>query len=349
MPDMPDCSVRINGRLLSQAALADIRSISVSDDLAVASMFTIELSNWDERALRLTWSDDPLLALGGEVDIRLGYAGQLQRVILGEITGLEPAFQSDSLPTLTVRGYDHRHRLMRGRKTRSFTKTKDSSIARLIAGAAGLEARVTDTKISLEYVLQRNQTDMAFLQERARRIGYEVFVRDKQLFFRPPPIDGAEVTTLSLDSDIVELYPRLSAVAQVSEVEVRGWDVKQKQRFVAQAAAGAETQMREAGRSGPRAARVAFGQAVLAETDRPPFDKAEAAAMATGRLNQIALGYISAEGRCFGRAELRAGTLVMIAGAGKTFSGRYYLTSVSHSYDPNDGFFTEFTCRRNAT
>jgi phage protein D len=329
MPDMPHCSVGINGRLLSQAALADIRSISVSDDLAVASMFTIELSNWDERALRLTWSDDPLLALGGEVDIRLGYAGQLQRVILGEITGLEPAFQSDSLPTLTVRGYDHRHRLMRGRKTRSFTKTKDSSIARLIAGAAGLEACVTDTKISLEYVLQRNQTDMAFLQERARRIGYEAFVRDKQLFFRPPPIDGAEVTTLSLDSDIVELYPRLSAVAQVSEVEVRGWDVKQKQRFVAQAAAGAETQMRE--------------------TDRPPFDKAEAAAMATGRLNQIALGYISAEGRCFGRADLRAGTLVMIVGAGKTFSGRYYLTSVSHSYDPNDGFFTEFTCRRNAT
>jgi phage protein D len=107
--------------------------------------------------------------------------------------------------------------------------------------------------------------------------------------------------------------------------------------------------MRGAGRSGPRAVRAAFGQAVLAETDWSPFDKAEATTIATGRLNDIALAYISAEGRCYGQPELRAGTLVMIEGAGKTFSGRYYLTSVSHSYDPNEGFFSEFTCRRNAT
>ena len=91
---------------------------------------------------QVSWSDSSLFAIGNEVEIWLGYVGDLHKVMLAEITSLEPVFTADQPPPLTVRGYDHRHRLARGRKTRTFAKMKDSAIASQIAREAGLRAQV---------------------------------------------------------------------------------------------------------------------------------------------------------------------------------------------------------------
>ena len=83
------------------------------------------------------------------------------------VTGLEPHFSFGHQPTFTVPGYDRRHRFGRGRKTRTFVQQKDSDIAAQIAGEAGLHAQSIDSSVTHEYILQANQTDMEFLQERA--------------------------------------------------------------------------------------------------------------------------------------------------------------------------------------
>ncbi|ETX05494.1 MAG: hypothetical protein ETSY2_22625 [Candidatus Entotheonella gemina] len=185
MTFLPDLHIRINGSDLPDDAQRDVKAVTVHEDLDAASMFAIELYNWDQNTLAFTWSDDARFAPGNEAEIWMGYVDALQKVMVGDITSLEPAFQADEIPQVTVRGYDRRHRLLRGRQTRSFTKMKDSAIARQIAGDAGLQARVQDSHVTLDYVLQHNQTDMAFLQDRAGRIGYEVFVKEKTLYFQP--------------------------------------------------------------------------------------------------------------------------------------------------------------------
>ena len=163
---LPDINIRINGSDLPDAVQPDIMSVTVHEDLDAASMFAIKLYNWDQNTLEFTWSDDARFAPGNEVELWLGYVNALEKVMVGEITSLEPAFQAGETPRVTVRGYDRRHRLLRGRQTRSFTKMKDSATASKIAGDAGLQARVVDSKVTLDYVLQHNQTDMAFLQDR---------------------------------------------------------------------------------------------------------------------------------------------------------------------------------------
>jgi phage protein D len=107
--------------------------------------------------------------------------------------------------------------------------------------------------------------------------------------------------------------------------------------------------MRGAATSGPRAANKAFGVARGADTSRPVFSRAEAAQMANGQFNRQALAYIGGEGLCYGRADLRAGTVVNIEGAGKTFSGRYYVTSTTHRLTPDQRYRTSFSYQRNAT
>jgi len=346
--DLPDFNIRINGANLPYPVRTDIRSVMVQEDVEALSMFTIELYNWDDERLQVSWSDSSLFAVGNEVEISLGYVDDLHKVMLAEITSLEPTFSADQPPMLAVRGYDYRHRLARGRKTRTFTKMKDSAIASQVAREAGLRAQAKDTGVSLMCVVQSNQTDLEFLQKRARLIGYEVYVKDKVLYFQPPQSAGRAAVKLSLDGDITEFTPRLSALAQVGEVAVRGWDVKQKKEIVGKAGVGQEYATMGGTTSGPKAANRAFGKASVASVNQPVQSKAEADQIALGRYNQLALTYIQGDVACSGRAQLCAGTVVDIAGAGKTFSGLHYVTSVTHTLTPEDGYQTSLTVQRNA-
>ncbi len=337
---LPDLSVRVNGLPLPPAAEADLRAITVQEDLQALSMFTLELHNWDDKLLRVSWSDSTLFAVGNEVEIWLGYVDDLHQVMLAEVTSLEPAFTAGAPPVLMVRGYDHRHRLARGRKTRTFVQMKDSAIAGQVAREAGLRAQITDTEVTHGYVIQSNQSDWEFLQRRAALIGYEIFVRDKVMYFRPPRSAAPAARTLSLGQDITEFSPRLSSLAQASDVTVRGWDVKEKKAVVATE--------HSAPPSGPATARRAFGSASVAVLGQPARNLAEASPIARGQFNAMALGYMEGDVIAFGQPQLQAGTVVNIAGAGQRFSGPYYVTSVTHTMTLDQGYQTSFTVQRNA-
>jgi hypothetical protein len=115
---VPDVQIRINGADLPGSAQNDLQSVIVQEDLDAPSMFSFSLYNWDPTALQATWSDDKLFSPGNEVRSGWAKCDDLTKVMLAEITSLEPSFRADEPPTLTVRGYDHRHRLLRGTKTR---------------------------------------------------------------------------------------------------------------------------------------------------------------------------------------------------------------------------------------
>lgn len=347
--ELASLEIRVNGRPLPQQAQRDLQQAAVEEMLDAAGMFTLLLYNWDSSRQRFSWSDDGLFAPGNEVELRFGTVDRTRPVMVGEITGLEPLFEPNAPRTLLVRGYDHRHRLMRGRHTHAYANLKDSDIARQIARRAGLGAQVTDSGTKLAHVLQHRQTDLEFLQVRAARLGYEVFVRDKILYFRRPRFDRKPTETLSLDRDIIAFYPRLTTMSQVSNVAVQGWDVAQKQPVRAPARAGQEGSRMGGSTSGPKTSQQAFGKQETAVTHQPVASAAEADSMVRGQFRQMALGYIQAEGVCYGRNALRAGETVTIEGAGRTFSGDYYLTSVTHSVTPRDGYRTHFRARRNAT
>ena len=347
----PDFDVLINGAPLPIEARMRLIDITVEDDANVPGMFVLEFTGSDDKDGETVWIDnEPLFAVGHVVEIKIGYAGNLRRLIVGEITGLEPEFIFDRQPSLRVRGYDRRHRLNRGRKTRTFVQLKDSDIAEQIARQVGLTAQVVDTLVTHDYVVQANQSDMDFLQERARRIQYEVLVEDKTLSFRPVSNAAGEVLTLAIGGgDLLEFYPRLSAARQVSEVVVRGWSAKDKEGIRGRAAAGDEVSRMGGRASGAAISESAFGAAVATISDRPVMSQAEADQLAKARFNDVALALVMGEGVCRGRSDLRAGQVIRIDGVGRRFGGQYYVTAASHRYRTRDGYHTHFTVRRNAS
>lgn len=347
-PQTPQFNVRVNGADLPPDAVTDLISVAVYEDLEAPNMFVLKLANWDMDKLTVKWSDDDLCLEGGEVEVQMGYLDSLETLIIGEITGLEPEFLSNETPTVTIRGHDRLHRLLRGRKTRSFTAMKDSEIFSQIARDLGLAPDAEDTKIILDYVMQRNQTDMEFLRGRARRIGFEITAEDKTVFFRSHQHATAEVLTLAQEGDLIEFYPRLTTMTQVGQVVVRGWNSKEKVGIVGRAKPGDESGEMDGAFTGPDAVDTAFDPAETVWVDWPVSTQAEADQIAVGRFNSMALAYINGEGLCEGRTDLRAGTVIRIDGLGERFSGLYYVTSTTHTCSPSKGYQTAFTVRRNA-
>lgn len=348
-PSVPDFEVLVAGKALPLPMMAQILGVLVDDSVELPSMFALEISGSDDENEASLWLDDDTFGVGKAVEVKLGYASDLESVFKGEITALEPEFALSRLPTLTVRGYDRRHRLLRGRKTRTFVKKKDSDIASQIATESGLTGQSEDSKVTHEYIVQANQTDIEFLQERARRIQYEVVVDDKKLLFRPVAHAKSEVLTITPTDHLIEFFPRLTSAGQVTEVNVRGWSPKEKKEIVGKGKTGDEVSKMGGQKSGPKLAEGAFGAAVALMSAMPVMTQAEADQIAKARLNELALEFIEGEGVCLGRTDLRAGKVIKIDGIGKRFGGQYYVTSAVHRYSPHQGYLTHFTVRRNSS
>jgi uncharacterized protein len=202
--------LKVRGATLPLDLATCVMKIAIKRDLNLPGQFTVQLLGLDLNQSILT-----IFGIGQEVVIQMDSESKIQTpTLVGEIAGLEPEFRSDGFLGLTVWGYDRLHHLQRSQKTRSYTRLKDSQIATNIAAEAGLIVQVKDSEVIHDYLLQANQTDLAFLQERAQLIHYAMFVEDKTLFFQPIDSTASPSSTLTLGKDLLEFYPRLSSVSQ---------------------------------------------------------------------------------------------------------------------------------------
>lgn len=347
----PQAEVRISSQALREDAAADLAAVRVLEDVEACGTVALTFVAWDAATMKPKWIDDPLFEEGHPVDVSLGYADRLQAVFSGEITGLEPDFDDGRPPTIVVRAHDRRHRLMRACRTRSFLQSSESQIARQIAGEAGLSPDVEDSGAVLPYVLQHNQTDLEFLSARARRIGFDVWVRDQTLHFRSPAIGSEPALTLTQGLDLLSFRARLSTLRQVTELEVRGWDPARKQEVVGRGASGdapAAMSSSQGAETGPASTRRAFERTASARVTMPVQSQEEADGLARRGFADMALGFVQADGIAIGDPRLRAGIVVKIDGCGERFSGPYYVTAVEHEFSHRRGYRTHFRARRNA-
>ena len=328
--------IKINGEKAQPEVVQDLISVTVDQHSRLPGMFTLRLHDSDLKHL----SEGPF-DLTKEIEISAENAqGEKIVLIQGEITALEPEFQEGMAAELVVRGYDRSHRLFRETKSRAFLNIKDSDLAVQFAEEAGLTAQADPTSTVYEHLFQDNQSDLAFLMQRAWRIGYECFVSEGKLFFRRPP-SGGSALKISWGEDLLAFQACMSLAEQVNEVVVRGWDVEKQQPIVGRADQGRlYPQVQEAKEGAGRATTFGAGKQVF--VDLPVANQAEANALAGARLDELSGTFIEAEGVAFRCPDLRAGSAVEIAGLGKRFSGVYLVTSATHEYG-QEGLKTRFS------
>ncbi|MEW6733655.1 MAG: hypothetical protein AB1489_20165 [Acidobacteriota bacterium] len=336
---------------LSNSDKPYVTNITVDDSVDLPSMFSFEIVGCDSQQDPYRWIDDEkLFKIGNMIDITLGYGSDLNSLINGEITSIEPEFIFNGLPKLIVRGFDLRHRLQRGKKTRTFVNQKDSDIVDQLATEAKLSFKIEDTIVTHAYAIQANQTDLEFIKSRAQLINFELAMEGKTLLFRPVTLTSNKPLTLTQSKNLLEFYPRLYANQQSDKVIVRGWDPVKKEAFSVQAPSNDSIPIKpklNGNTLGSQLASNAFGSAieivnVLSTTE------AEAAQIATAQFDELTLSFIKGEGICTGCTDLRSGKVITIEGVGERFSGQYYVTTATHSYDPQSNYRTHFTVLRDS-
>jgi phage protein D len=329
--------LKIGGINAAKEIMDSLISIEVDDSLLLPDMFSIRL-----RDPRFHWSDSDDFGLGKAIEISVRGEGGTTKLLSGEITAIEPEFSQAVGPTVLIRGYDQSHRLHRAKETKTYVQETDSDIARKVARECGLKAQVDSTREVHEYVIQDNQTDMEFLQERAQRIGYRLYVEDGTLHFCRTPETEPQVPVLEWGQNLLDFQARMTTAQQVTEVTVRGWDPKTKKEIIGRATTPQDTPQVGESRTGGQAARRAFNiDSKEIVVNRTPATQGDADAMAQSICDEIGNSFIQAEGIGTGNPAVKAGAIVELKGIGQRFSGRYRITRSVHRY-VKGGYTTHF-------
>jgi uncharacterized protein len=147
------------------------------------------------------------------------------------------------------------------------------------------------------------------LSERAQRIGFELVVSDRTLYFHARQNEGGSAVTLNREVELLDFSARLSTIGQVEEVFVKGWNARDKAQVIARAGIGDERRMGGTA-SGPSGVSEAFPGSGLTTVNLPMLSQAEADALARGRFKELALNAmwrdrdcasaVGSSGRAFG-------------------------------------------------
>ena len=332
----------LNGTELQKEMLIEIYGITIEDELNLPSMFTIKFNTVD--FIKGSWRgiDLKTFKIGDTVKISMGIDSSVD-MMTGEITSLDYIFGDSCY--MDIRGYDRLHRLRFGTMRRSFKDMKDSDIAASIASEISLTANIEDTGTVHPYVFQNNQSNYEFLIDRARRIGYEILVDDKTFTFRKSKEDKSPEVTLEYGKDLQSFYIQIKTLTEGSKVEVRGWNIKDKEEISSTASKGNEKTKMSGKESGYEISEKAFLASSVSIVDDVVLDSKDAEDIAKAKYNMMLKEFMTGEGECAGNPKIRAGKTVEVKGLGDRLSGTYYVISTMHSIKQG-AYMTTFKVRR---
>jgi len=332
--------------LLSETELSDnllsaIDGVTVEDEINLPSMFTIKFNIIDFQNGTWRGVDLKTFKVGDVVKVSMGIEGMVE-MITGEITSLEFTFEEYSF--MEIRGFDRLHRFRFGTGRRSFKDMKDSDIASSIASEINMTPQVEDTGTVYPHIFQNNQSNYDFLLERAKRIGYEMFADDKTFIFRKSQEDTQPELTLEYGVDLQRFSAQIKTLSKGSEIEVRGWDIKEKKEITS-TVSKVETTKMSGKESGYEISEKAFGTSSVSVVDDVIIDTTDAENIARAKYNVMIREFLTGEGFCIGKPEIRAGKTIEIKGLGERLSGTYYVVSSVHSII-EEVYTTSFQVRR---
>lgn len=302
------------------------------------------------------------------VTVQIGFGNRLQTVFDGFVTGVELVLGSDPEDaTLAVDAMDTAVLMSLDEKTKPWPGLSDAQIAASILSAY-CDRVTTDTtpaaRPESEHVAVQRGSDLRYVQHLAERNGFEFSfetdaVTGVRAYFRAPQLGGSPQPDLAVqmgdDSNLDRFTVALDAQrpASVSVTQLDASDAKVRTTD-AQSLKWKVLGAKQLGALTSALGTMAMpggGQSRMLALGSPTADASRQTAFAQGVRNRAgwfltASGEVNAE--AYG-AVLRPRRPVLVRGAGKTFSGAYYVTRVTHEIAGAGSYAQKFEAVRNAT
>jgi len=180
MPDKaPEFKIILNGIPLEEIDMLHIQSLEYDENLRSTSSVQFSLSESS------TYSINPYrLQLGNQLELWMGYFGDLVPVFQGEIFRVYPDAPRGDRPQLIVLAYDRSYWLKRMDIPRIYTQSNPKLAVEAIIGKYGLACIIEPSNILVQYQIdsdkglsQIDQTDWEILDIISKIGNYEMFVK----------------------------------------------------------------------------------------------------------------------------------------------------------------------------
>jgi phage protein D len=323
----PNVEIYIGGKKIADSAFL---SYTVERDMNQPDMASIVLSNQGDNHTKTK--------MGDSVEIKVG--DNSTSIYKGEVVSVEPSYKGGEKSRVLIRAMNKFHRLLRKRKSVTFTDKTDQQILSQVVQDAGLTLDWKHEKsITYKHVYQHNQTDMEFVRTRAARMGCHLWCVDTTLNCKQPDLQAAPIADLKIDeqskdSALRSFSPRASSAPILKKCTVKGWNPETKELITGEATAqnsplGSETASSASGDQGDNEGFT---------VDQPIWSKEEADALAKAKLQDLSLQHMTGEAEVAGNPVFDLGKIVKIdanadpdADPGEDpFNGKYYIMGITH-------------------
>jgi phage protein D len=379
--------IAFNDEAVDEDFYGDVESLTVEENSTMAGTMRLRLAlTLDDNGV-WDYLDDSRLEVFTKVAVRVGFTGGaglagalssaiggggddgLERVFTGYITAVNPTWGSEpGSAHLEIEAMDTSVLMSLEEKIATWPNLADSDIVQQIVSGYGVTANIDPTPTvhqENDTTIVQRTTDIQFVRDLALRNGLEFyFETDKDsgevnAFMRAPQLEGTPQPDLAIqfgdESNLKSFAAHVIGQRPLS-VKTTQIDVKANSPNSAQVS---DTQLTKLGATdanlligGPLGAVVTpkdtLAQMLLLST--PTSDATELQTMAQAVRDEAAwlmtaTGEINSEAY---QTVLRPHRMVLVKGAGSRYSGKYYVTQVTHELHADGSYSQKFEARRNA-
>jgi phage protein D len=323
--------VTIGTQSFVQTKRDGVQRLEIHDHVDMVTMLVIQLGGAEAQP---EWN----FKIGDPVECSMG-KGETP-IFKGEVTAIEPSYEVTGITSVTIRAMDHMHRLGRGRKTRFWSARLDSQVVEEVGAECGLSVEVDGTNQIRGYILQRNESNVAFLKRLAARNNFILRVEMDALTFKKPTFEGA-TKQVTMGQNLRALRMAFNSVDQVQKVVVRGWDPKMKMEVEGSAVPGDLVKI-GGGEYGATLSE-SFGESIAYVTDIPVSQQSQATDLAKAELDRLARQFCRGTASIQGDEKVRAGSMVEFSGLNEGQNGKYFIIASRHVINTRSGYTTELT------
>ena len=320
--DLVSFVVKVDGNAIPGSY--QVQAITVEQAINRIATAVLTILDGDTAAEDFTVSASETFVPGKAISIELGYDNTNVLVFSGIVTSQALSFEPDTGPRLEVGCHDKAVAMTIGRKSKAWSKAKDSDAITSLISTAGLSAKVEATKTELPELVQYYTSDWDFMIARAEVNGLVVAATNGSVNVIDPGKPKAAVLTAEFGSSMLGFRTALNAATQLSQVTARAWDY-QKQAIVS--AAAPNDSAGPGNLSSKTLAKVAAPADFTLQTTAA-VAKDSLSDWAKAQMKKSQLAKITGTVRLQGTSIPTLGAFVTLAGLSDRFNGDHFVSSV---------------------
>lgn len=324
--DVVSQKVFINGtELNAKIPLSQITVNKSFNKIAFAKMIFLDGSSSNQD---FPLSNDDKFKPGSTIKVKLGYHGEVDTIFEGIIIKHAIKIRPGASSLLMIEAKDKSIKLTTTRKSLYHNDKTDSKVIEELADAVKLDHTVTPTDLTHPQLVQYDSTDWDFIVTRAEANGMLVLTDDGKLIVKTPSTDASPVAKFTYGKDIWELEAEMDARRQLQEVKSHSWDFAIQKMTDPKTG---EASFSETGNFSSKDLGEVLGAKFLLNHSGYVGDQLKSWSDAYALRNKLskAAGRVRIEGK----ASLKPGDVIKLAGVGDRFNGNVFVTGVLHHYE----------------